>query len=323
MDNKKWDVYVYGDVNIDLVIPGITKFPEPGQEDETKVMETMVGGGAALFTLGLGKLGLHPVFQGSVGDDLYGRFILEEFTARHVDTQLLEVSKTLRTGISLSFTNEKDRSFLTMRGTNENLDVSHVKLDAVAQAKHIHVTGYAGSKNHDAYLRFLKAVKEKTDTTVSFDLGWDSAGEWKKEIYELFDWVDVLFMNETEAIHYGRTDTAEEAGLSFAQHCPVVVIKLGAKGSVAFAEGSCYHKEPYRVTAVDTTGAGDSFNAGFIYGYLTGRSIPECLACGNGCGALSVTALGGNAGFPEEEGLWAFIRQQERGEENGAQVAER
>ena len=114
MDNKKWDVYVYGDVNIDLVIPGITKFPEPGQEDETKVMETMVGGGAALFTLGLGKLGLHPVFQGSVGDDLYGRFILEEFAARHVDTQLLEVSKTLRTGISLSFTNEKDRSFLTI-----------------------------------------------------------------------------------------------------------------------------------------------------------------------------------------------------------------
>lgn len=311
MGKKKWDVYVYGDVNIDLVIPGVSKFPEPGQEDETEVMETMVGGGAALFTLGLGKLGLHPVFQGSVGDDLYGRFILEEFAGRHVDTQLLEVSKTLKTGISISFTNEKDRSFLTMRGTNENLDISRASLDAVAQARHIHVTGYAGSRNHDVYLAFLKEVKEKTDTTVSLDMGWDSSGEWKREVYELFPLVDVLFMNETEAIHYGRKDTAEEAGLSFAQHCPVVVIKLGAKGSVAFADGTCHRKERYRVNAVDTTGAGDSFNAGFIYGYLRGRSIPECLCCGNGCGALSVTALGGNAGFPDEEGLWAFIRQQE------------
>ena len=69
MSAKKWDVYVYGDVNIDIVIPGVEKFPEPGQEDEVSVMETFVGGGAALFTLGVGKLGLHPVFQGEVGDD--------------------------------------------------------------------------------------------------------------------------------------------------------------------------------------------------------------------------------------------------------------
>ena len=66
MNAKKWDVYVYGDVNIDIVIPGVEKFPEPGQEDEVSVMETFVGGGAALFTLGVGKLGLHPVFQGAV-----------------------------------------------------------------------------------------------------------------------------------------------------------------------------------------------------------------------------------------------------------------
>ena len=64
MNAKKWDVYVYGDVNIDIVIPGVEKFPEPGQEDEVSVMETFVGGGAALFTLGVGKLGLHPVFPG-------------------------------------------------------------------------------------------------------------------------------------------------------------------------------------------------------------------------------------------------------------------
>ena len=69
MKGKKWDVYVYGDVNIDLVVPGVSSLPKPGQEDEVPVMDTYVGGGAALFALGIGKLGLHPVFQGEVGDD--------------------------------------------------------------------------------------------------------------------------------------------------------------------------------------------------------------------------------------------------------------
>lgn len=315
MGEKQWDVYVYGDVNIDLVIPGIEKFPEPGQEDEVPVMETLVGGGAALFTLGVGKLGLHPVFQGAVGDDCYGRLILEEFARRNVDVSLLEVSDTLKTGISISFTNERDRSFLTMRGTNEKLDISRIRVEEVRKARHIHMTGYAGSANHDAYLALLRRIKAETQASVSFDLGWDSTGEWKREIYELFPYIDVLFMNETEAIHYSRKQTAEEAGWDFAAHCPVVALKLGAKGSVAFAGGQLYRRDRYRVKAVDTTGAGDSFNAGFIYGYLSGKSVPECLACGNGCGALSVTALGGNTGFPDEAGLWNFIREMERGKE--------
>lgn len=307
MTEKKWDVYVYGDINSDLVIPNVEKFPEPGQEDEVDVMETFVGGGAALFTLGIGKLGLRPVFQGTIGDDCYGRMILEELEKQNVDTVLLKVSREQKTGISISFTNERDRAFLTMRGTNALLDVSKVNIEEVKKARHIHVTGYAGSVNHDAYLKFLRQVKEQTEATVSFDVGWDSTEEWKKEIYNLFPYIDVLFMNETEAIHYGRKETAREAGSDFAKYCPVVALKLGSKGSMAFENGKMYQKERYCVKAVDTTGAGDSFNAGFIYAYLSGKSVEECLACGNGCGALSVTALGGNTGFPVEEELWNFI----------------
>lgn len=311
MKEKEWDVYVYGDVNIDLVIPGVEQFPAPGQEDEVDVMETFVGGGAALFTLGIGKLGLHPVFQATVGDDCYGQLILEELKKRNVDISLLEIAEKQKTGISISFTNEKDRSFLTMRGTNALIDIENVKLEEVKKARHIHVTGYAGSANHDAYFRFLQKIKEETETTVSFDVGWDSTGEWKKEIYEFFPYIDVLFMNETEAIHYGRKETAKEAGRDFAQYCPVVALKLGKEGSIAFADGKMYQKSRYKVEAVDTTGAGDSFNAGFIYGYLSGKTVEECLSCGNACGALSVTALGGNTGFPKEEQLWEFIRSQE------------
>ncbi|BCJ97501.1 carbohydrate kinase family protein [Anaerocolumna chitinilytica] len=310
MNHKKWDVFIYGDVNIDIVIPGIEKFPEPGQEDITDVMDTFVGGGAALFTLGLGKLGLRPVFQGSVGNDCYGKFILEEFQKSNVDLSLLTYSNQNKTGISLSFTNEKDRSFLTYRGTNSEINIGEVDLDKVGQARHIHITGYEGQKNHREYQKLLTDIKQLDNVSVSFDVGWDSSGEWYEGIYELFPFIDVLFMNETEAIHYGRKTDAREAMKDFAAYTKIAVAKLGKKGSIAYSGSEFHQAASYQVKAVDTTGAGDSFNAGFIYGYLKGKGLEECLAIGNACGALSVTACGGNTAFPDEDRLYEFMKEQ-------------
>lgn len=312
MSEKKWDAYVWGDVNIDLVIPGVGDFPKPGQEEEVDTMETFVGGGAALFTLGLGKLGLHPVFQGRVGDDCYGELITREFLKKNVDCRLLARSSTEKTGISISFTNEKDRSFLTYRGTNAGISIKEVLVDRVKEARHIHVTGYEGRVSHREYLKLLKRVKAETDATVSFDLGWDASGEWYKGIDQLFPYIDVLFMNETEAVHYSRKQTAREAAESFARSGGMAVIKLGNKGSLAVVSGRYYEAAPFRVHTVDTTGAGDSFNAGFIYGFLKGLDPQECLEYGNGCGALNVTALGGNTGFPDTETLHQFIKSQKK-----------
>lgn len=308
---KKWDAFIYGDINVDLVIPNVDHFPLAGQEDIVDTMNTYVGGGAALFTLGIGKLGLNPVFQGTIGDDCYGKFINDELRQKNVDISLLQISKKNKTGISISFTNEKDRSFLTYRGTNAEINLNSIDIDMVQKAKHIHVTGYEGSKNHRQYFDLLKKVKETNNTTVSFDVGWDSTGEWYEEIVELFPYIDVLFMNEIEAIHYGRKDSAKEAIAEFSKHCKIAVAKLGKKGSIAYAEGNYYQAASYQVKAVDTTGAGDSFNAGFIYGFLKGKEIKDCLKCGNGCGAMSVTALGGNTGFPTEAELINFIEEQE------------
>ena len=226
---------------------------------------------------------------------------------KNIDDSLLETSRTEKTGISISFTNEKDRSFLTYRGTNAGISIDKVDIEGVKNASHIHMTGYEGSKNHAAYLSLLKRVKAETEATVSFDLGWDPTGEWNPQIKELFPYIDVLFMNETEAIHYGRTKTAQEAAREFAKDCDRVVIKLGSSGSLAIENGKEVFLPAYRVKAVDTTGAGDSFNAGFVYGFLTGKGLEECLACGNACGALNVTAYGGNTGFPDKEGLKEFM----------------
>lgn len=309
MADKRWDIYIYGDINVDLIIPNIGSFPLPGREDVVDTINTYVGGGAALFALGIGKLGLDAVFQGTIGDDCYGRFILDELKKKHVDSSLIQISTKNNTGISISFTNEKDRSFLTYRGTNDEIDLDSIQLDKVQKARHIHVTGYSGSKKHDQYYKLLKKVKSCGDVTVSFDLGWDDSGEWYQGIYELFPYIDVLFMNETEAIHYGRKKSAEEAIADFSRYCRIAVAKLGSNGSIAFSDGKAYEQKSFNVKAADTTGAGDSFNAGFIYGLLKGKTINECLKYGNACGALSVTALGGNTGFPTEKELLKFIKK--------------
>ena len=304
---KKWDVYVYGDVNIDLVVPGVESLPPFGSEVDVPVMETFVGGGAALFTLGLAKLGMTPVFQGSIGKDMYGAYIRGLFRELGVDDSLLLDSDTQKTGISISFTTKKDRCFLTYRGTHEGLSLKYMDLSKVSYAKHVHVTGYAGRSNHEEYLDVLKRIHEMGDVTVSFDVGWDTTEEWYEGIFDLLPMIDVLFMNETECQHYTRCEDIEAGARRLAEKAGMAVIKLGKRGALAVKDGEVFAAPTYKVNVVDTTGAGDSFNAGFVYGFVSGLPVGECLKRGNGCGSLSATMLGGNTGFPFRDRLESWI----------------
>lgn len=308
---KKWDVFVYGDCNVDLIIQGVRELPGPGREREVEGIGTYTGGGAALFSMGIGKLGMKPVLQSAVGDDFYSRFILEQLKAAHVDCSLVERREKEHTGITLSFTDHRDRAFLTDKGTNRSIHLERLNLEALRETSHIHLTGYEGIKNHGEYAKALKEIRSVKGITVSFDVGWDDTGEWGEQIYELFPYLDLVFMNETEALHYTRKSSPREAARDMARSVGVAVVKLGSQGAAAAREGELFVAPAYRVEAVDTTGAGDSFNAGFIYGWLKRRTLGECLACGNACGAMSVRMAGGNTGFPTREELedWMFKNQ--------------
>ncbi len=309
---KNWDVFVFGDINVDLLVPGARMIPPAGAEWEIPLMETAAGGGAALFALGLAKLGMRPAFFGRVGGDLYGRYLVDCLEKAGVDTSLLEVFPRKKTGVSISFTDSRDRSFLTFRGGCPAPEPAEVPLASVARARHIHLTGYAGAENHAAYLAFLRALRRETDVTVSFDVGWDASGAWDRCIYELFPYLDILFMNETECLHYSKKASAEEAAREFAACGCMAVIKLGKKGSLCCRDGCIATRKGFFVNAVDTTGAGDSFNAGFVYGFLNGETPEGALMLGNGCGALSCTEYGGNTGFPTRDRLTEFIREQNK-----------
>jgi len=303
---NKFDAVVIGDANIDLIVAGAGEIPPPGSEIFIDQMRMHVGGGGALFAISLAKLGLRVAFNGILGGDGFGRYVRDQFAEYGIDTSMIRTSQTRNTGISIAFHPETDRSFITYAGSNLDLDVERIDLEPIAQGRHVHVTGYKGSRNHDSFMAMAKALKER-GLTLSCDVGWDDTGEWFAGVFDLMRLFDVFFMNETEAFHYTGFGSIEES-LARMPACPGhIVIKRGPEGAVALKNGSQIHASAYPVEAVDTTGAGDSFNAGYIYGYLSGMDAGTCLRYGNACGALSVGAYGGSTGSPDRESLMEFV----------------
>jgi sugar/nucleoside kinase (ribokinase family) len=309
---ETFDAVVIGDANIDLVVVGSGQVPESGQEVFVDNMMIHLGGGAALFSVSLAKLGLQVAFNGVLGDDANGHFIRNRFAEYGIDTRMIQTSQIHSTGISIAFNPETDRSFITYAGSNMELQVDKLDLNQISQGKHVHITGYKGRRNHEQYVQLARSLKEK-GITLSCDVGWDDSGEWDNSIFDFMRYFDVFLMNETEALHYTGLENKEESLRYMSKYCNHVVVKLGASGAIAMKDGLLTRSTAYKVKAVDTTGAGDSFNAGYLYGFLSGKDAATSLRYGNACGALSVGAYGGSTSAPDLEQLNVFINQREEG----------
>ncbi len=309
MNEKQYDVVSIGDANIDLIVAGSDQMPLPGQEVFVKNMLIHIGGGAALFSMALAKMGLKVAFNGVLGSDYYGRFILDEFSELNIDTSYIRQSEHNNTGISIAINPEQDRSFITYMGSNAEVRMEDLNENSMRYGRHVHLTGYQGSRNHDAYIQMIKKIKS-FGATISFDVGWDDSGEWYSGIFEIMSEVDIFFLNELEALHYTGCSEIRESINQMSQHAEHLVVKMGSRGAVSVQNHHMVYRSAYTITAVDTTGAGDSFNAGYMYGVLTGHDTGECLQYGNACGALSVSAYGGNTGIPDQAGVEDFIAKQ-------------
>ena len=145
--------------------------------------------------------------------------------------------------------------------------------------------------------------------TTSIDVGWDDTGLWYAGIFELMREVDVFFMNEVEAQHYTGCSSAKESIRELSRHSRHIVMKLGSTGAVAAIEGRLMYRSGFEVPVVDTTGAGDSFNAGYIYGFLTGHQTEQCLLYANACGGMSVSQFGGSPESLDRSALERFIAE--------------
>jgi sugar/nucleoside kinase (ribokinase family) len=279
-----FDLLVVGDCNPDLLLVGSDVVPEFGQRE--KLVETaqlVVGGSAAIAACGAARLGLDTAFVGAVGRDLLGTFMLDALADRGVDVSGCGADPDRATGITVALVRGDDRAILTAPGAIPLLTAAAVDRDLLRASRHLHVASFHLLDGLRPGLEGLVAEAQSAGLSVSLDPQGDPGGGDTALLARLAAQVDVLFLNEQE-----------DAALDSAG-CPLVVVKRGARGALARMPAGAVEAAPPAVEAVDATGAGDSFDAGFLAARLAGAGVADALAFACACGALSTRALGGTA----------------------------
>jgi len=298
-----FDILVAGEINPDLVLSGDVE-PAFGQVEKLVDSAALtVGSSSAIFSCGAARLGLKVAFVGKCGDDIFGRFMIEEMNKRGVDTRNVIVVAGHATGLSLILNRGVDRAILTHLGLIPTLDAGEISDDLLRQARHLHVASYFLQTSLQPGLPTLFNRARSFGLTTSLDTNYDPTEKWSG-FDALLTVTNVFLPNEAEACSLTGAETADMAAAVLSRKVETLAIKLGAQG--ALGVGAVHHRtgastsEKVKVASLpvevfDTVGAGDSFDAGFIYGYLQGWPLEKSLRAAAICGALSTRAAGGIA----------------------------
>lgn len=311
-----YDVLVLGEMNADLIL-GDGATPVFGQTEKLVDDATLtIGGSGGIFACGAARLGLSVGFCGVVGDDIFGRFMLESLQSRGVDTTGVIVDSQTKTGLSVILNDAGDRAILTHLGTINGLTVDRVDRSLLEGARHVHVTSYFLQHALQPGLSALLAKAKAAGVTVSMDTNWDPDEAWNHGLAQCLTSTDIFLPNANEALAIAAQETLQSAEKRLAEIVSTVVVKLGADGA-RYRCGNTMHADPgFAVDVVDTTGAGDSFDAGFVYGYLHAWSPADSLALACACGALSTRAPGGTRAQPALPEAQSLIQRRAESERN-------
>lgn len=306
-DAKQWDAIVAGDLFTDLVMTGFASLPGIGEEGFASSLGRETGGGVAHTASGLSALGLRTALFAVAGADEIEWF-RRRFSGRSVDTSMLVAHPTEPTAITVAVSTPQDRIFYTYYGANallpELLGRSET-WERSAAARHVHFACPVEPRLLAGLAQWLRT----RGTSTSIDVGWQEAWLADPASIAALAQVDWFLPNEHEAARV-TGESEPERMLAWFRERGVrgVALKLGPQGSAALADGGLRAVESIAVNPVDTTGAGDCFDAGFLYAFLRGLPIEQSLRYGNICGALSTEAAGGIAGFPSLERIQDLIR---------------
>jgi sugar/nucleoside kinase (ribokinase family) len=298
------DLAVLGDCNPDVILSGRDVVPAFGQAEQlVEDMTLAIGGSAGIMAAGAARLGLRTALFAVVGRDAFADFMLQALGERGVDTHGCVANPTKRTGLTVVLSKTEDRAILTYTGTMEDLAVSRLDLARVLGARHIHVTSFFLQTRLAPEVPALFRRARAAGATTSIDPNWDPSGRWAGGIHEALAEANFFFPNEEEASRISGVEDVPAAGQALAAMGPAVVVKRGADGAlVAFRDEVFAVGTPVSgVEVADTTGAGDSFDAGFLAGYIGGRSLEAAARLGCVCGSLSVRAIGGVDAQPTME----------------------
>jgi len=295
---KKLDVIVVGELNVDLILNGIDGFPVVGKEILSDQMELALGSSSAICASNLSSLGLKVGFLGVLGKDVFGQFVIEQLEKKGVDTSMIIVDDELKTGATIALSYGEDRAMITHQGAMKYLTLDDIDSDKLHQASHLHFSSYFLQPGLKGSLDVLFQRARQLGLTTSLDMQWDPAEQWDLDLKKTLPYVDVFLPNETELLKLTGAKDLDRAIELVQDLGKYLVVKCGSKGSVL-----CYDKKRLEKPAflnedvVDTIGAGDSFNAGFIHQFIKGTSPEQAQIFGNMTGAISTTKAGGTNAF--------------------------
>jgi sugar/nucleoside kinase (ribokinase family) len=305
--DARYDILVAGEINPDLILVG-NIVPEFGQVEKLVESASLtIGSSSAIFACGAARLGLKVAFIGVCGKDVFGRFMLDEMSKRGVEVDHVIVRPDGQTGLSVILNRGSDRAILTYPGLIASLRVADISDALLRQARHLHVASYFLQTNLQLDLPGLFRRARSFGLTTSLDPNYDPSEQWLG-FGELLSVTNVFLPNEREAVSLTGEANVDLAAEKLSSKVEAFGVKLGAEGALGVRNGEKVRVDSIPVDVVDTVGAGDSFDAGFLYGYLNEWSIEKSLRLACVCGALSTQRAGGTDGQPALEEALAFLK---------------
>jgi len=301
-------ILVAGELNVDLVFRDCQAFPAPGREVLAEDALVVPGSSSMICAMGLARLGNPVAFAGKVGVDGWGGFCVSALQGAGIDVAAVHRDPALRTGITASFSTSSDRALVTFAGAIGALRAADVGDELLASADHLHVSSYYLQSALRQELKSLFARASALGLSTSLDPGFDPEQRWGDEWHDLLAEVDLFLPNDVELAGISGCESMLDAMRALDNGRTRIVVKRGRNGCATLDGVSKLIEAPaFAVDAVDSTGAGDSFDAGFLHAWLRGLPLPDALRWGNVCGALSTRGVGGTARQADEAEAKALL----------------
>jgi ribokinase len=301
------DVIAIGNANVDLMST-VMHFPGPDEETLAKNFRIVPGGSASNFAVALSRLGASTGLIASIGDDAFGQLIINNLKSENIDISHIKIVKNNYTGIVMVFIDEYgERRMIAYRGANLALNNEDINPEYLKSAKIIHLSG-----TRLEIAEYATHIAKKENTIVSFDPGSILASMGIEGCKNILKNTDILFINRVEIVKMTGIQNIIKSAYELLKHGPsLIVVKLGSEGSLAITKDNEVKVPAFKVKVVNTTGAGDAFNAGFIKAFLSNMNIYEALKIGNAVAALSITKPEPRLSFPNFDEVKQFLLTQQ------------
>ena len=296
-----FDISIVGETNLDLILYGLPEDLPLEREVLGSDFLLTLGGSSSILAHNLSTLGSKVGFSSIVGCDQMGEIALQRLAESSIDLAHVVRSAVKKTGVTVLLPHGKQRRILTYQGVMSDLSVDMLDLAFLTSARHLHISSLFLQTGLHAGLPALLDQLKNAGMTLSLDTNDDPEDTWAGVLPEILGRIDLLLPNEDEVKRMTRTNSVEAALDQLHDRVKTIAVKCGSRGALIQSSRVREWISSHRVEPVDTIGAGDSFDAGFLHAWLHGADAKQAAEFGNLTGALSVLHPGGTEAFRDRE----------------------